>query len=534
MSKEKKVQSSAFKCPSCGADMRFDPQSGNLKCDFCGREEAIEANRDDIEEYDFEKAATDETLNDWGTQTKTVQCENCGGTTIVPAEQTTVTCAFCGSPKVVSRDELPGIKPESVIPFKIAAKESHDLFITWIKKRKLAPSKLKKEYKADNVKGVYIPYWSYDTNASLRLIRKELLTAVVLFYVIAGNIDNMRKIRWLLYAFLAGGLCAAAYGAAVHLFKLDPEQLERLQSTFRQPNRYAQYLLVLVSLCFAGLAAWRGGARKAALVALLVLALVSLFWTFSRAGWLALAPALLVYARDIGPRLEAEQRIRDYSQQLELKNLELREAQAQVVQSEKLAALGNLAAGVAHEINTPIGSLRANADVVKRALGVIKLGVDGELSEPDADRAQRRLRRALTAVEDACRTSAQATDRVDLVLLDGHVEELGQVVDVHRGGHAGRAVLELLDSGGLAVVLVVDLSDDLFEDVLDRDQACGATVFVDDDGEMVLVPLHLAQQVVNRFALGDVLRRTHLMMRQHSGGAGSNDHCRHLRHHLRQ
>ncbi len=164
MSKEKKVESSAFKCPSCGADMRFDPESGHLKCDFCGREEAIEANREDIEEYDFEKAETDETLNDWGTQTKTVQCENCGGTTIVPAEQTTVTCAFCGSPKVVSRDELPGIKPESVIPFKIGAKESHDLFIKWIKKRKLAPSKLKKEYKADNVKGVYIPYWSYDTN----------------------------------------------------------------------------------------------------------------------------------------------------------------------------------------------------------------------------------------------------------------------------------------------------------------------------------------------------------------------------------
>lgn len=164
MSKEKKVDSSAFKCPSCGADMRFDPTSGHLKCDFCDREETIEASHDDIEEYDFDKAETDEILNDWGAQTKTVQCDNCGGTTVVPAVQTTVECAFCGSPKVVSIDELPGIKPESVIPFKIDFKNANERFDKWVRKRKFAPSALKKNSRADKMKGVYIPYWSYDTN----------------------------------------------------------------------------------------------------------------------------------------------------------------------------------------------------------------------------------------------------------------------------------------------------------------------------------------------------------------------------------
>ena len=64
------------------------------------------------------------------------------------------------------------------------------------------------------------------------------------------------------------------------------------------------------------------------------------------------------------------------------------------------------------------------------------------------------------------------------------------------------AVAEVLDLGGLAVVLVGDLADDLLEDVLDRHQAGGAAVLVDDDGEVGLVALHLAQQVVDRLALG--------------------------------
>ena len=161
---ENLTNSDSFKCPSCGADMRFDPASGKLKCDFCEREEAIEANNEDIEEYDFNAAENDESLSDWGTITRTVQCDNCGGTTVVPAGQTTVTCAFCGSPKVVAREELPGIKPESLIPFKVDEDKAKGLFKNWIKKRRFAPSALKKSLRTDNLKGVYIPYWSYDTN----------------------------------------------------------------------------------------------------------------------------------------------------------------------------------------------------------------------------------------------------------------------------------------------------------------------------------------------------------------------------------
>lgn len=61
-------------------------------------------------------------------------------------------------------------------------------------------------------------------------------------------------------------------------------------------------------------------------------------------------------------------------QALERRNTALAQSREALVQSEKMAAVGELVAGVAHELNTPLGAIRASNDNLSRAIKNILTG----------------------------------------------------------------------------------------------------------------------------------------------------------------
>jgi PAS domain S-box-containing protein len=88
----------------------------------------------------------------------------------------------------------------------------------------------------------------------------------------------------------------------------------------------------------------------------------------------------------------------------------LRQTQAQLVQSEKMASLGMLVAGIAHEINTPVGAINSMHDTLVRAVDKLKGTVNQESF--DASRNKDKLKAAFDLIEDANRVILSGTDRV--------------------------------------------------------------------------------------------------------------------------
>ena len=71
---------------------------------------------------------------------------------------------------------------------------------------------------------------------------------------------------------------------------------------------------------------------------------------------------------DITPIKQTEQRLAEATREAERALSELRTTQTQLIHSEKMAALGQLIAGIAHEVNTPLGAIKSSGGNIVHSL----------------------------------------------------------------------------------------------------------------------------------------------------------------------
>ncbi|WP_179953376.1 ATP-binding protein [Desulfobotulus mexicanus] len=172
-------------------------------------------------------------------------------------------------------------------------------------------------------------------------------------------------------------------------------------------------------------------------------------------------PVDIYYIRDISDQIQKEKQLIEYSHNLErmvekntmdlqntLKNL--RQTQSQLIQSEKMASLGQLAAGVAHEINNPVGFVKSNLGTVRDYFEDIfelfdafdRLEKDIE-NKKDSTATREKIKKIRARIDlDFIREDHQA---VITESLEG-IERVARIVsDLKDFSHTGKIDTELTD-----------------------------------------------------------------------------------------
>lgn len=209
-----------YQCPSCTAPLRFDAESGQLECDFCGSSfsvaeaegvyaakseeakragEAIEASAASSEGADAPDSATEgaggvsvgtaeevvsssaaadvsagagvaqvrqQTVAAPAPSMVVYNCPSCGAELICDETTVATSCPYCDNHTVIPTRYSGEFKPDFVLPFAKTKEEAIAALKSHYKGRPFLPDTFTDGNHVKEVKGVYVPFWLFDGSAS--------------------------------------------------------------------------------------------------------------------------------------------------------------------------------------------------------------------------------------------------------------------------------------------------------------------------------------------------------------------------------
>ena len=164
-----------YKCPNCTADLKFQPSSQRLSCDYCGGSFTIEEikkifakTESSLDNEQKDKAQTDKSdeseqpqSDDFSENTKLYHCSSCGAEIMATTQQTALFCYYCHNPVILSGKMTGKFRPKKVIGFKVSRDEAIKTFKKWCFKR-FVPKDFKTDQQLEKITGLYVPFWLSD------------------------------------------------------------------------------------------------------------------------------------------------------------------------------------------------------------------------------------------------------------------------------------------------------------------------------------------------------------------------------------
>ena len=165
-----------YKCPCCGGAIAFDSTLQKMKCPYCDTEFDMET----LASYDAGLNGEQDSM-EWetsaGTQwqegeadgLRTYVCKSCGGEIVGDENTAATSCPFCGNPVVMMGQFSGALKPDLVIPFKLDKNAAKAGLMQHLSGKRLLPKIFKDQNHIDEIKGIYVPFWLFDTDADAQV-----------------------------------------------------------------------------------------------------------------------------------------------------------------------------------------------------------------------------------------------------------------------------------------------------------------------------------------------------------------------------